>query len=161
LQGSGDYKAIFGAFCDMVAEEHKNLVAAHAEATAAAAAKAEAAKAEAKEGDEPAPSPDEVAPVPPYAAGKLPKHRIFEAINMLGFGVSPEQFDNIFTRWDESDDHLIDEASFLELVKKDLDKNKPRNVVIKFMRDRSKFYNEITPRYGRKPFTPFRTPIRT
>jgi len=131
LQGSGDYKAIFSAFCDMHTEEER--------------VRKEEEKKRAESGEEeekelpPQSSPD--------SSPKLPKNKIYDALNLLGFGVSPTQFNTIFSKWDVNNDNEMDAGEFLELVKKDLDHNKPRNVVIKFMRDRSKFYNEITPRF--------------
>jgi serine/threonine protein kinase len=133
LQGVSDYKAIYSAFleqwvihCDKVKKERDGEAVLNVDEREA--------KVDAAERDK------DIDPT------KLPKSKIMEAVNMLGFGISPTQFDTIFSKWDSNNDNSMDDTEFVSMIKKDLDDNKPRNVVIKFMRDRSKFYNELGPR---------------
>ena len=53
----------------------------------------------------------------------------------------------MYAKWVHNEDQSIDEENFVGFCKQELDGGKARMVVLKFMRDEEKFYNEITPRH--------------
>ena len=151
LQASGDYRAIFRAFVQME-KEQKESEKSRSEKNMEHAEAGVSPREEAQDG--PAGRSNDGTTTTTGSDIKdgssqsfLSKNSAHRAVNLLGFGISSDTFNAAYKKWTHNLDHSIDEASFIQFCKADLDKNKPRTVVIKFMKDKEKFLNEITPRF--------------
>jgi len=139
LQSTSDYRVVFNAFLSKVNEEKQQKEAEGKDASPEGIVSAEEKK------DVLVTSNDITLENMPSQF--LSKEKAFHVVNLLGFGVSEDEFNASYAKWAHNEEHTIDENNFVGFCKQELAGGKARTVVLKFMKDEEKFYNEIVPRF--------------